>query len=116
TLAPANARYARIEVILAGRERLATRERSCTAKPTEIAAIAGQNTLVSHRVSFSAKPRTVYPSGEIVVANRHTKIGTIVHPSINALGVGPLDAAREPPRKPRARLSSDIGERTPWRI
>ena len=47
TLAPANARYARRQMMWGGQVRLPRRERFRTAKTTEIAAMAGQKILAS---------------------------------------------------------------------
>jgi hypothetical protein len=52
TLAPANARYARKQMMCGGKVTLPRRERFRTAKTTEITAIAGQKILFSGRVSM----------------------------------------------------------------
>jgi hypothetical protein len=81
TLAPANARYTSKQMMWEGKG-LRRRELYCTAKTTEIAAITGQNILVSKRVSVVEMPRTVYTNGEIIVAKTQANIGTIAHESI----------------------------------
>src|SRR5260370_40539283 len=96
-LAPAKARYTRRQIMWEGKG-LRRRVRCCTAKTTEIAAITGQNILVSRRISVVGSWKIVYSNGETIVAKTHAKIGTIANLSIIALGVGPLKTARDAPR------------------
>jgi hypothetical protein len=82
---------------------------------TEIAAMTGQNILVSRRVSVSGSVKIAYSNGETIVAKTHAKIGMIAYLSIIGLGVGPLEADRDAPRLwrvsyLRARFVSDIRE------
>ena len=65
---------------------------------TEIAAMTGQNSLLSRRVSVVGMAKIVYSNGETIVAKTHTKIGMIVNLSIIALGDAPLKAVRDAPR------------------
>ena len=97
TLAPANATYTSRQMMLGGKG-LERRERCCTAKPIEIAAITGQNILVSSRVSNGVASKTVYSNGETIVAKTHAKIGTIANLSIIPSGFGPLKAVRDAAR------------------
>src|SRR6185437_2710290 len=66
TLAPAKARYARRQMRWEGKG-LGRRERCCSALATEIAAITGQNILVSMRSSYGGSLRSVYSNGEMIV-------------------------------------------------
>ena len=66
------------------------RERFCTAKPTEIAARAGQKILFSGRGCMSCMTLCSVSMGEVkkinkgdtIKAKTHAEIGTIVHLSI----------------------------------
>src|SRR6185437_2527482 len=66
TLAPAKARYAKRQMRWEGKG-LGRRERCCSALATEIAAITGQNILVSMRSSYGGSLRSVYSNGEMIV-------------------------------------------------
>jgi hypothetical protein len=91
TLAPANARYTRRQMIWGGK---VTRERFCTAKTTEIAARAGQKILFSGRDSMTLCSVLIggevkkINKGDTIKAKTHAEIGRIVHLSI--IGVDDL--------------------------
>src|SRR5436853_6304854 len=57
---------------------LRRRERYCTAKTTEIAAIIGQNTLLSRRVSVVERSNILYSSAETITTKTHATMGTTV--------------------------------------
>jgi hypothetical protein len=84
TLAPANARYARRQMMWGGKVR---RDRFCTAKETAIAAMAGQKILFSGRGmalwSVSVPGETIKMNkGETIKAKTHAEIETIAYLSI----------------------------------
>jgi hypothetical protein len=91
TLAPANARYARRQMMWGGKVR---RERFPTAKTTEIAVMAGQKILFSgwdaiRACSVWGKGLVIkINNGDTIKAKIHAEIGTIAHLSI--IGVGDL--------------------------
>jgi hypothetical protein len=58
------------------------RERFCTAKPTEIAAMMGQKILFSGRDSISGEVKEINNKGDTIKAKTHAEIGTIAHLSI----------------------------------
>jgi hypothetical protein len=73
TLAPANVRYARRQMMWGGQVSLPTRERFRTANTTEITAIAGQKILFSGRASMMlssevARPEEKSNNGDTIAA------------------------------------------------
>ena len=87
TLAPASIRYVRRKMMWGGKRSRTRRERFRTAKPTEIAAMAGQKILFSERLCMMlcsvspGPPLMKSSSGDTIMAKAHAEIGTIAHVS-----------------------------------
>ena len=116
TLAPAKARYARRQMRWEGKG-LGSRERCCRALTMEIAAITGQNILVSKRVSYSGRLKIVYSNGEIIVTKIQTRIGMTANLSIIPLRFWTPKVARGASRDwTWPKFASDIRECMSWVI